>query len=99
MYVLGWIVWFDANGMKENDPFIQASKRTPVDLEAWATAMMEKQKRNSHLISQPVDVSTNMLNGGKTPTADINQRMAAMNITNGSRGKVPPVPNKNAPSF
>ncbi|KAJ9664262.1 MAP kinase kinase (MEK) [Coniosporium apollinis] len=33
----------------ESDPFLLAAKRTPVDLEAWAVSMMERQKRTSHL--------------------------------------------------
>lgn len=31
------------------DPFLQAAKRTPVDLRQWAVSMMEKQNRKSHL--------------------------------------------------
>lgn len=33
----------------DTDPFLQASKRTPVDLEQWAVSMMEKHNRKSHL--------------------------------------------------
>ncbi|GAB7358650.1 hypothetical protein MBLNU230_g3879t1 [Neophaeotheca triangularis] len=36
----------------ESDAFLQAAKRTPVDLEQWAVSMMEKQKRKSHLVPQ-----------------------------------------------
>jgi hypothetical protein len=38
---------------QETDPFIQASKRTSVDLVVWATSMMERNNRRSHLIPQP----------------------------------------------
>ncbi|KXL43469.1 MAG: hypothetical protein FE78DRAFT_152252 [Acidomyces sp. 'richmondensis'] len=31
------------------DPFLQAAKRTPVDLAQWAVGMMEKHNRKSHL--------------------------------------------------
>jgi len=34
----------------EHDPFIQAAKRTPVDLAAWAVSMMVHHNRKSHLI-------------------------------------------------
>lgn len=34
----------------EADPFLQAAKRTPVDLRQWAVSMMEKQNRKSHLV-------------------------------------------------
>ncbi|TKA49752.1 hypothetical protein B0A54_00421 [Friedmanniomyces endolithicus] len=33
----------------DTDPFLQAAKRTPVDLEQWAVSMMEKHNRKSHL--------------------------------------------------
>ncbi|KAF1965152.1 MAP kinase [Bimuria novae-zelandiae CBS 107.79] len=33
----------------EHDAFLQAAKRTPVDLEAWAVSMIERNKRRSHL--------------------------------------------------
>ncbi|KAJ4350372.1 MAP kinase kinase (MEK) [Didymosphaeria variabile] len=33
----------------EHDAFLQAAKRTPVDLEAWAVSMIEHNKRKSHL--------------------------------------------------
>lgn len=36
----------------ESDPFLQAAKRTPVDLEQWAVSMMEKHNRKSHLAPQ-----------------------------------------------
>jgi mitogen-activated protein kinase kinase len=36
----------------DNDPFLQAAKRTPVDLEQWAVSMMEKHNRKSHLAPQ-----------------------------------------------
>ncbi|KAL6705066.1 MAP kinase kinase (MEK) [Coniothyrium glycines] len=33
----------------DHDAFLQAAKRTPVDLEAWAISMIEHNKRKSHL--------------------------------------------------
>ncbi|KAF4124272.1 hypothetical protein GMORB2_5988 [Geosmithia morbida] len=36
----------------ERDPFVQAAKRTPVDLREWACSLMEKDNRKSHLIPQ-----------------------------------------------
>lgn len=33
----------------DHDAFLQAAKRTPVDLEAWAISMIEHSKRKSHL--------------------------------------------------
>ncbi|KAF2399586.1 Pkinase-domain-containing protein [Trichodelitschia bisporula] len=36
----------------EADPFIQAARRTPVDLPAWAVSMMVQNNRKSHLMPQ-----------------------------------------------
>ncbi|KAI9805653.1 MAG: MAP kinase kinase (MEK) [Piccolia ochrophora] len=36
----------------DNEPFLKAAKRTPVDLEGWAVALMEKHNRKSHLAPQ-----------------------------------------------
>ncbi|KAI9809150.1 MAG: hypothetical protein M1825_002440 [Sarcosagium campestre] len=36
----------------DKEPFLQAAKRTPVDLEGWAVSMMEKHNRKSHLAPQ-----------------------------------------------
>jgi len=37
----------------DHDAFLQAAKRTPVDLEAWAISMIERNKRKSHLAPAP----------------------------------------------
>lgn len=52
----------------DSDPFLQAAKRTPVDLEAWAVSMMERHNRKSHLMPQ-LSPSTKQLlrSGGKEP--------------------------------
>lgn len=41
------------NRLQEHDAFLQAAKRTPVDLEAWAVSMMEHNKRKSYLAPAP----------------------------------------------
>ncbi|KAK8873268.1 kinase-like domain-containing protein [Apiospora arundinis] len=63
----------------ERDPFVQAAKRTPVDLRAWAVGMMEKDNRKSHLAPQLSPSTQDLLrasdsptyqdNGGYTPTS------------------------------
>ena len=45
--------------MQETDAFIQAAKRTPVDLRAWAVSMMERTNRKSHLGPQLSPPSSN----------------------------------------
>jgi mitogen-activated protein kinase kinase len=44
----------------DQDPFIQAAKRTPVDLEAWAVEMMQRSNRKSHLTA-PLSPATQAL--------------------------------------
>lgn len=46
----------------DSDPFLQAAKRTPVDLQAWAVSMMERHNRKSHLtLSQMSPATKNIL--------------------------------------
>ncbi|KAI9780686.1 MAG: MAP kinase kinase (MEK) [Geoglossum umbratile] len=52
----------------DNDPFIQAAKRTPVDLQGWAVSLMEKHNRISHLAPQ-LSPSTQSLLRDATPTS------------------------------
>ncbi|KAF2084297.1 MAP kinase [Saccharata proteae CBS 121410] len=71
----------------ESDPFLLAAKRTPVDLEAWAVSMMERQNRRSHLAPQLASATKQLLRstpsyspnpsdssslGRRTPTATHN---------------------------
>ncbi|TLD38299.1 mitogen-activated protein kinase [Venturia nashicola] len=74
------------------DPFIQAAKRTPVDLAAWAVSMMVSNNRKSHLAMphspSPADLprvngssnATNSQSSARTPTFDVDQRMSALSI-------------------
>jgi mitogen-activated protein kinase kinase len=43
----------NTNHSQDHDAFLQAAKRTPVDLEAWAVSMMEHNKRKSYLAPAP----------------------------------------------
>lgn len=53
----------------DTDPFLQAAKRTPVDLEQWAVSMMERHNRKSHLV-QPLSPNTQaLLRGEETPVS------------------------------
>ncbi len=49
---------------QDNDPFLRAAKRTPVDLEGWAVSMMEKHNRQSHLVQPASSYPPNVLRGG-----------------------------------
>ncbi len=52
-----------------DDPFLQAAKRTPVNLEEWAVSMMEKSNRKSHL-QQPLSPATKALLRDNSPPKD-----------------------------
>jgi mitogen-activated protein kinase kinase len=49
---------------------VQAAKRTPVDLRAWAVGLMEKDNRKSHLAPQLSPSSQDLLRPGDSPTGD-----------------------------
>ncbi|KAK7185594.1 hypothetical protein DPSP01_013578 [Paraphaeosphaeria sporulosa] len=70
----------------EHDAFLQAAKRTPVDLEAWAVSMIEHNKRKSHLApSAPSSTVRERLQGpGSAPHA--------RSDSNGSTSAAPPRP-------
>jgi mitogen-activated protein kinase kinase len=52
----------------ETDPFLQAAKRTPVNLEAWAVSMMERHNRKSHLVPQLSPQTKQLLRSGGNPS-------------------------------
>lgn len=49
----------------EHDAFLQAAKRTPVDLEAWAVSMMERHNRKSHLAFPQISPASKALLRGE----------------------------------
>lgn len=49
----------------DTDPFLQAAKRTPVDLEQWAVSMMERHNRRSHLVPELSPAAKAMLRAGE----------------------------------
>ena len=51
----------------DSDPFLQAAKRTPVDLEEWAVSMLEKHNRRSHLAPPLSPATRALLEGGSEP--------------------------------
>lgn len=69
----------------ENDPFLQAAKRTPVDLKHWAVSMMERHNRKSHLAPALSPRTKNMLRGEDTPStlnSSITPSIATPNTAN-----------------
>ncbi|KAI6367220.1 hypothetical protein MCOR25_004957 [Pyricularia grisea] len=53
----------------ERDPFVQAAKRTPVDLREWAFGLMERDNRKSHLAPQLSPATADLLRSTDSPTA------------------------------
>jgi mitogen-activated protein kinase kinase len=52
----------------ERDPFVQAAKRTPVDLREWAVGLMERDNRKSHLAPQLSPSTQDLLRSSDSPT-------------------------------
>ncbi|RKF54252.1 Dual specificity protein kinase FUZ7 [Golovinomyces cichoracearum] len=48
----------------ESEPFVQAAKRTPVNLKEWAISLMEKDNRKSHLVPQLSPSTQQLLRSG-----------------------------------
>nr|CAC19661.1 mitogen-activated protein kinase kinase [Blumeria graminis] len=53
----------------EREPFVQAAKRTPVNLKEWAVGLMEKDNRKSHLGPQLSPSTQQLLRSCDSPTA------------------------------
>nr|POE58017.1 hypothetical protein CFP56_78349 [Quercus suber] len=90
----------------DTDPFLQAAKRTPVDLEQWAVNMMERHNRKSHLAPQLSPATKALLRGEETPgTATMRSAQAtptsgvipiSSGAANGSSGSARPFPLRTA---
>lgn len=57
-----------ANREQDRDAFVQAAKRTPVNLRDWAVGMMEKDNRKSHLAPQLSPSTQDLLRSSDSPT-------------------------------
>ncbi len=53
---------------QDHDSFVQAAKRTPVDLREWAVGLMERDNRKSHLAPQLSPATRELLNSSDSPT-------------------------------
>lgn len=61
-------VWHLLTVSQDQDPFVQAAKRTPVDLREWAVGMMERDNRKSHLAPQLSPSTQDLLRSSDSPT-------------------------------
>ncbi|KAK4131184.1 kinase-like protein [Trichocladium antarcticum] len=52
----------------DRDSFVQAAKRTPVDLREWACSMMDRDNRKSHLAPQLSPATQELLRSSDSPT-------------------------------
>ncbi|KAK3941238.1 kinase-like domain-containing protein [Diplogelasinospora grovesii] len=52
----------------DRDPFVQAAKRTPVDLKEWACSLMDRDNRKSHLAPQLSPATQELLRSSDSPT-------------------------------
>ncbi|KAL8704342.1 MAG: hypothetical protein Q9201_002493 [Fulgogasparrea decipioides] len=66
----------------DQDAFLQAAKRTPVDLEDWAIQMMERHNRKSHLAPQ-LSPSTQALLRGDPVSSPSKESAASKTPTSG----------------
>jgi mitogen-activated protein kinase kinase len=55
----------------DSDPFLQAAKRTPVDLQEWAVSMMDDDSQSSHHAQQLSPAGRPMQRGDETPRQSV----------------------------
>ena len=68
---------------QDKEPFLQAAKRTPVDIEAWAISLMEKHNRKSHLAPQLSPSTQALLRGEDTPASSLTDTTNTRTPTSG----------------
>ncbi|KAL4924689.1 MAP kinase kinase Ste7 [Aspergillus undulatus] len=76
----------------EKDAFLQAAKRTPVDLQEWAISMMERSNRKSYLAPpapKSLKESKESSSPAKTPSPVHAQRHAASKSSRSGTGEIP----------
>ncbi|KAG6052948.1 hypothetical protein E4U17_005204 [Claviceps sp. LM77 group G4] len=71
----------------DRDPFVQAAKRTPVDLREWAVGMMERDNRKSHLASQLSPATQNRLRPSDSPTSGMQSE--GRSVLSPTSGEIP----------
>ncbi|KAL4792276.1 kinase-like domain-containing protein [Aspergillus venezuelensis] len=76
----------------EKDAFLQAAKRTPVDLQEWAISMMERHNRKSYLAPpapKSLKESKESSSPAKTPSSVHAQRHTASKSSRSGHGEIP----------
>jgi mitogen-activated protein kinase kinase len=71
----------------DRDPFVQAAKRTPVDLREWAFGLMERDNRKSHLAPQLSPATQDLLRSRESPLNPSTNETAA--VPTPTSGEIP----------
>ncbi|KAG9386753.1 Dual specificity mitogen-activated protein kinase kinase 2 [Pyrenophora tritici-repentis] len=74
----------------EHDAFLQAAKRTPVDLEAWAISMIEHNKRKSHLAPAAPAATIKEKLRERSPPSKRDSNDPRQRVANGDSDAAPP---------
>jgi mitogen-activated protein kinase kinase len=69
--------------IQEREPFVQAAKRTPVDLKEWAVGLIERDNRKSHLAPQLSPATQSLLRSGDSPLETKSQDYSLPTPTSG----------------
>ncbi|KAK2625214.1 hypothetical protein QTJ16_005583 [Diplocarpon rosae] len=73
----------------EREPFVQAAKRTPVDLREWAVSLIEKDNRKSHLAPQLSPSTQQLLRSGDSPTGPYSSNSPDYSLPTPTSGDIP----------
>lgn len=69
----------------DRDLFVQAAKRTPVDLREWACGLMDRDNRKSHLAPQLSPATQDLLRSSDSPTFATQQQTPTSSYRNDPR--------------
>ncbi|KAH8782563.1 kinase-like domain-containing protein [Hyaloscypha finlandica] len=73
----------------EREPFVQAAKRTPVDLKEWAVGLIERDNRKSHLAPQLSPSTQHLLRSGDSPTGPYATNSPDYSLPTPTSGDIP----------
>ena len=74
---------------QEQDLFVAAAKRTPVDLKEWAVSLLERQNRKSHLAPQLSPSTQALLRGEAAPSPRESVASSTTKVPTPTSGEIP----------
>lgn len=83
---------------QDRDMFLQAAKRTPVDLQQWAVQMMERHNRKSHLAPQLSPSTQALLRGDLGSSSSEKTSSTSHPLTSPSRDSTPATQSSRTPT-